>query len=296
MNDLIGISTNVMTGVDIWEVARLTREYGLTCLEIHLGDFEAAVGNPWMIPYAGVWPRTFSQSQREKLRVALSHIRNLLVHGTPVDVNIAALNPGIRAESERQYLEAIELAADLGASWVTFHVGSTSLAVVPPAEVRRHNVEFMRKALESSQESGIRLAYESFDADLLEQIPDRRFGLLLDTGHAVMAPNRFCPDGRGDTRTIVDWIDFLGPRLVELHIHDVINWAENPGRGTAHRSFEYGLCLDLETIVAKLKQAQLAVPLISEMYEPTARMAVETAVRTKERIVRFWGQGQASLR
>lgn len=38
-----------------------------------------------------------------------------MIHGTPVDVNIAALNPGTRAESQRQYLAAIELAIDRGA-------------------------------------------------------------------------------------------------------------------------------------------------------------------------------------
>lgn len=57
IEDYVGISTNVMTGIDIWEAAKLTRKYNLTCFEIHLGDFEAAVGDPWMIPHAGVWPR-----------------------------------------------------------------------------------------------------------------------------------------------------------------------------------------------------------------------------------------------
>lgn len=286
--DYIGISTNTMTGVDIWEAADLTARYGLTCLEIHLGDFEAAVGNPWMIPHAGVWPRTFSSADRRKLRDVLSHIKNLVIHGTPVDLNIAALNPGIREESQRQYREGLELAYDLGAKWMTYHQGQPTCSVVSPQYVEDHNVHFIQSILEQARELDVRVAYESFNTNLLERIPDSQFGLLIDTGHSVMARNKFAPDGRGDTQTVLDWIDFCGDRLVEMHMHDVINWAENAALGTAHRAFGYGLCLDLEKIALKLKEGGRLVPLISEIYEPTAEKAVQTTVSMKEQILNCW--------
>jgi sugar phosphate isomerase/epimerase len=286
--DYIGISTNTMTGVDIWEAADLTARYGLTCLEIHLGDFEAAVGNPWMIPHAGVWPRTFSSSDRSKLRGALSHIKNLVIHGTPVDLNIAAVNPGIREESQRQYREGLELAYDLGAKWMTYHQGQPTSSVVSPQYVEDHNVRFIQSILERAKELDVRLAYESFNTNLLERIPDPQFGLLIDIGHSVMARNKFAPDGRGDTQTVLDWIDYCGDRLVEMHMHDVINWAENAALGTAHRAFGYGLCLNLQTITKKLKVKNLLVPLISEIYEPTAEKAVQTTVAMKEQILSCW--------
>ena len=96
------------------------------------------------------------------------------------------------------------------------------------------------------------------------------------------------PALRREPVALLDWIDCLGDRLIEMHIHDAINWAENPRRGTAHRSFTYGLCLELEPIVKRLKERDLIVPLISEMYEPTAEGAVATLAETKERIVRCW--------
>ena len=286
--DYVGLSTNCMTGIDIWEAASLTRKYNLSCLEIHLGDFEAAVGNPWMITHAGVWPRTFGKKQRGKLKKELSHIKNLLIHGTPVDLNIAALNPGIREESKRQYREALDLAIDLGAKWVTYHSGEQSLSVVAPQYVEDRNVEYIQEVLEKAKQANIKLAYECFEENYLTRIPEANFGILIDTGHAVMARNRFAPLGRGDTKVILDWIDFLGDRLIEMHIHNVINWAENPRMGTAHRSFEYGLCLDLEKIIQKLKEKDLIIPLISEIYEPSSEEAIATLVRTKEKIIKTW--------
>lgn len=103
-----------------------------------------------------------------------------------------------------------------------------------------------------------------------------------------MQDNKFTVDGRGDTDTILNWLDFLGDRLIEMHIHNVINWAEVPIRGIAHRSFEYGLCLNLETIIKKLKSKKTMVPLISEIYEPTAEQAVQTLAKTKEKIIEYY--------
>ncbi|NOX96590.1 MAG: sugar phosphate isomerase/epimerase [Nitrospirae bacterium] len=290
IKDYIGISTNVMTGVDIWEAVRLTRQYGLTCMEIHLGDFEAAVGNPWMIPHPGVWPRTFGKDERVKLKKELAHIKNLIIHGTPVDLNIAALNPGIREESRKQYKEALQLAIDLDAKWLTLHSGYPTNSVVPPSYAEDKNIEFIFEILDLAKKEDIKLAYESFNVNLIEKIQDKQFGILIDTGHAVMQTTKFSPLGRGDTKTIVDWIGFLKDRLIEMHLHNVINWSEVPIRGIAHRSFEYGLCLDLEKIIKKLKEEELILPLISEIYEPTAEEAVKTLAGTKERIVKCWGE------
>lgn len=285
IEDLVGISTNTMAGIDIWEAAELTKKHGLSCMEIHLGDFEAAVGNPWMIPHAGVWPRTFGAGSRKKLKGKLSHIKNLVIHGTPVDLNIAALNPGIREESQRQYREGLELAHDLGARWMTYHQGRPANSVISPGYVEDHNVEFILSILEQAREWDIKLAYESFNPKLLERISDPQFGLLIDIGHSVMARNQFAPDGRGDTQTVLNWIDFCGERLIELHMHDVVNWSENAALGTAHRAFGYGLCLDLEKIAQKMKEKNLLVPMISEIYEPTAEKAVMTACEMKKRIL-----------
>ena len=72
-----------------------------------------------------------------------------------------------------------------------------------------------------------------------------------------------------------------------MHIHNVVNWAEMPIYGMAHRSFEYGLCIELKPIIRKLKEQELMIPLISEIYEPTAEKAVETLAKTKEKICRI---------
>ena len=142
---------------------------------------------------AGVWPRTFSDKDRKRLKNELSHIKNLVIHGTPTDLNIAALNPGIREESQRQYQEMLELGIDLGAQWVTYHPGRASNTVVSPSYVRKHNIEFLKSILSKANNVDVKLAYETFDEKLLEEIPDKTFGLLLDIGHAAMYGNKFNP-------------------------------------------------------------------------------------------------------
>jgi sugar phosphate isomerase/epimerase len=171
---------------------------------------------------------------------------------------------------------------------MTYHAGHPSNSVVSPAYARDRNVEFINSILQKAESAGVKLAYESFDEKLYTQITNKNFGFLLDTGHAVMQSNKFAPEGRGDTETILNWLDFLGDRLIEMHIHNVINWAEVPIRGIAHRSFEYGLCLNLEMIIKKLKSKKLIVPLISEIYEPTAELAVHTLAKTKEKIIEYY--------
>ena len=61
-----------------------------------------------------------------------------------------------------------------------------------------------------------------------------------------------------------------------------------PIYGMAHRSFEYGLCLQLEPIVKKLKEKSIIVPMISEIYEPTAEQAIKTLSKTKTKICDYW--------
>ncbi|MCK4649202.1 sugar phosphate isomerase/epimerase [bacterium] len=261
---------------------RLVHKAGFKAFEIHLGTFEGCFGNPWLIPHAGVWPRTFSKQERKKLKEELQSFDRVIIHGTPTDVNIAALNPGIREESQRQYIEAIELAADTGVKYVTFHPGRQSNSVHNPKEVRKHNINFALRVLPLAEKYNLCIAYESFDLELLKAIKNPRFGLLLDMGHAVMGASR------GDTNTILEWIDKIGKRLIEVHAHNVMNWAEVPERGIAHRSFDYGTCLDLTAISRKLKKVGYLNPIIFEILEPTAERTIEKCLQAKETILKVW--------
>lgn len=49
----------------------------------------------------------------------------LSVHGPTRDLNVTSANPGIRAESQRQYFAALDDAAALQASVVVFHPGAS---------------------------------------------------------------------------------------------------------------------------------------------------------------------------
>ena len=281
IESFIGVSTNVLPQIDIWEAIKLVNKAGFKAFEIHLGTFEGCFGNPWLVPHAGVWPRTFTEQERKRLREEIQCFDVVIIHGTPIDVNIAALNPGIREESQRQYREAIELAGEIGAKYVTFHPGRPSNSLHNPEEIRKHNVDFILKMLPLIEKYKLKVGYECFDLKLLDAIKNPNFGLLLDMGHAVSYH-------RGNTDTVLEWIDRIGERLIEVHAHDVMNWAEVPERAIAHRSFDYGTCLDLSRISLKLKENGYLGPIIFEILEPTAEKTIEKCLHAKEIILKAW--------
>lgn len=286
----IGPSSCYAPETSVFDAALKTKRAGFKAFEIHLDDFSGEIGKPWLVNYAGVWPRTFDEERRKKLKKELQGFSIVIVHGTPYEVNIATQNPGLREESIRQYMEAIEFANDIGASVVTFHMGHPSFGLINPREVFNRNVHFAKKAAKLAEEYDLMMGYETgsgieFWKKLLAAIGSDRFGMLLDVAHWIMGNNR-------DMDNLMTAIEKFACQIVEVHVHDVISWAALGGRGLIdHYAFGRGTCIDLPRIVRKLKEVNYEGPLIFEIVEPTTERMLQECGRAKEIIVKTWNEG-----
>ena len=283
--DRIGCTSFAFHSMSIYGAIDLLEEAGLG-LEIHLGDFEAEIGDPWGMTQCGVWPRTCDAGERASLCRRLQDFRMLTVHGTPFDLNVAAINPGIREESACQYLEAIEFAHDLGSRYVTYHLGRASSAIDDPRRVLECNVGFGKRASDLAAEYGIMLGMENGNdiawfKETIDRIDRGNFGLLLDIGHAVMDP-------RGNTPTVLRWIEAFAGKIVEVHAHDVLSWAAVGQHAIDHQAFDAGTCLDMPVIFRALKQAGFEGPIIFEIVEPRADQVIAKCREAREVIVGAW--------
>jgi sugar phosphate isomerase/epimerase len=144
--------------------------------------------------------------------------RSITFHGPFMDLRPGAVDPEIRHVSFRRFLRVFEIAVHFRPRAIVFH----------PSYDERYYVSSGRKWLENSigtwskllplaDQLDTRIALENvYETDpdwigrLLDAFPPERVGFCFDTGHF----NAFA-------RTPLEtWMDRLGHRLVEVHLHD----------------------------------------------------------------------------
>ena len=154
------------------------------------------------------------------------------VHAPFTSLNIAALNPGVRAESIRQVKAAIDLCADIGGRHVTIHNGEYILSKnfrkkIP--EIARiqwdYNIESLKDIAAHGQERGIVLCLENIGFE--HNTIDRSADDMLAIRAAVDSPALyFCID-IGHARLndeLESVIEKLGP--LTRHVHFTDNFGE----------------------------------------------------------------------
>lgn len=122
----------------------------------------------------------------------------LTLHGPARDLNIASTNSGIRAESQRQYLAALEDAAEMGAEVVVLHPGALSSNGDDPSAFWPLMEAFFGRVAERAASLGLRVGIENMERKRLEIATDphlvagvvRRIGaaslgLTLDVAHVL---------------------------------------------------------------------------------------------------------------
>lgn len=177
----IAASTTTTRELPLLEVMDLVRDLGYAALEVwteHLWD-------------QGFAPlRLRSEAAARGLALTL--------HGPARDLNVTSTNSGIRTESQRQYLAALEEAAEMGAEVVVLHPGALSSngddpdAFWPPMEA------FFGRVAERAALLGLRVGIENMERKRLEIVTDlhlaaglvRRIGaaslgLTLDVAHVL---------------------------------------------------------------------------------------------------------------
>ncbi|MGH2373596.1 MAG: sugar phosphate isomerase/epimerase family protein [bacterium] len=129
---------------------------------------------------------------------AAAHGLALTVHGPTRDLNVTAANAAIKAESQHQYLAALDAAAALRAEIVVLHPGATSSAgddteaFWPPLE------EFFRLIAERAAALELRVGIENMErrrhefitnldlvVQLIRRVGHPALGLTLDVAHVL---------------------------------------------------------------------------------------------------------------
>ncbi len=292
LSDRIGLSTIEMYDkppITLDQAIDRTLNAGFRCIELHLDSWQGCLGDPYMIANPGVYPREFSARQIDTLAKKLEPFQIVTVHGTPYDINIAADNPGIREESVRQYLEAIDFANAIGASVCTFHPGrSKNVLIHPDVDLARH-IEFAKRAAERLEKYQIVSGFENVPgrADpqwykyIIEQVGSPKFGMLLDFGHAVMGLGR-------NTETLLEYISVLGEYICEVHVHQVLHWTAL-GNPIDHQPLDKGWGYDVPVIfeaVGKLPNQNF--PIIFEIMGPRFDQMIENSLQAKEMVLQYW--------
>jgi len=200
-----------------------------------------------------VWAEHLWRSEEDPRRVRQAlNAQGLVctVHCPIMDINITSPNRGIRAESLRQMLQAIELSHDLEAQLLVAHPGqlfSKHDAIGEYWDVQLAAFELM---VDHAQKLGVRLAVENMDyqssaevvkgyADLQRinaRFPGVELGIVLDTTHL------------GSTERNLDFI-LQCPSIGHTHLSDAR--ADATGKVQLHLPIGEG-DLDFARILAAL--------------------------------------------
>ncbi len=152
----------------------------------------------------------------------------LCVHAPFNSLNIAAFNNGIRAESVRQYIQAVDLCADLGGQVVVAHTGQ----YIVYKNITRHddpgmnlqweyNIESLKKVTEHAAKRGVTICLENIAFEQ-HQI-DQSLTDLVEIREAVGNPSMmYCMDiGHARLSEGVDKvIEVLSPDIRHIHFTD----------------------------------------------------------------------------
>lgn len=202
------------------------------------------------------------------------------VHGPIMDINITSPNRGIREESIRQNLSAIDFAKEIGAQLLVLHPGHLFSRREDASQHWELQVRAVAEILAYGKSQGILVAVENMDADKdIVSIKDhhalkRLFrsaqienGLLtLDTTHLRTTEN------------VLEFIAELGSAITHLHLSDATFEAMHLPLGEGS--------LDLKTIVKALKQTTYQGICSLECFIPNGN--VELLKVQLEKAQRLW--------
>ncbi len=201
----------------------------------------------------------------DELRDALSGVPSLSVHGPFMDLSPGAVDSSVREATLSRFNRALDIAGAIGANTVVFHSGYEKWKYALRTDIWLEQSLLTWRSLASKAKAlGLRIAIENIFEDepqnlrqLMEALNDPVFGICFDTGHC----NLF-------TKVpLSEWLDSLGPYIIELHLHD------NSGEADAHLPMGEG-SFDFEMLFSKLSLDGI-VPTIEAHNIDDVRTALE---------------------
>ena len=282
IQSLIGVSSlfiPVTYGETLEDAIEIIKNAGFKCFEIVPGD-QAVIGYPYNIPSVSLWPRSFSKKQRMVLKDRLSVFNLCTIHAPHTGgLNISSFNKGIRQESIKQYMECLELAADLEIETVTFHMGYQDWGYIRSEEdIIKYEVEFAKKAAYFAEINNLKVGYETQSFRRLEKIlqnfEPREFGVNFDLADASM-------QGIDPLK----WIDSYAKRVVEVHFDPICQ----QGLGFLyHVPVQMNNAINFNDIMLKIKDINFDGPIICEILGNNIQQVLKANQEAKDIIIKLW--------
>ncbi len=280
LEERLGVSSLWMpdNGETLWETIDLAYGLNFRSIEIVPADFQGNSGYPTTRFSVGLNLDRTLPSERDRLAKAVSRFTVCNVHSMHRGLNIASRNPGIRLESQRQYLQCAQLAIDIGARSVTFHPGhpETEEQIGDEKYLVKQNISFGKKVAEFAEKNDLLCGFENLRfpslsqmQQILEGIGSQRFGLHLDVGHAWLTSER----------NPMTWLEHFGHNLVAIHMHGTYH---RPDRGFEnHQALELDDCTDFAGLMSTLTRLEFQGPIIFEILARDIQQYLELCRRGK---------------
>jgi sugar phosphate isomerase/epimerase len=278
----IGVSTLFMpgTGISLWEALDASYDAGFGAIEIVPADFHGICGYPRTIMSVGFNLDNISDKEIDRLAESVSRFKCRHVHALCRGVNIASRNPGIAAESVRQYMQCAELAVKIDAHLFTYHSGIPEYQEEIDYDdfIIEKNIEFGKKIADFAEKHDIMTGYENLGSfpspeqmlEMLDGIGSERFGFQFDLGHSFMVP----------PHDPFVWLKLLGERMVGFHLHSTYH---RPDRGYEnHQSLDMEGCIDLAVIKEKLTDHGFSGQITLEIMSNSFTDYMEKCKRSKK--------------
>ncbi len=159
---------------------------------------------------------------------------NLGMHGAFYDMVSGSYDPDIVAITRKRYLQNLEIAAELGVSYVIFHLNYMGILKFPPAyrqKWRERNLIFWEEMTKQAEKYGVTIALENMweddptlISDILQQLSHPYLAACLDVAHLYLFSNM----------GLKRWVKELAPWLKFTHLNNTdgkfdLHWPLNKG-------------------------------------------------------------------
>ncbi len=182
----------------------------LSFIKIHRPDLE--------IYFNGDVLDAIDNTALDALRKNLEYTPALSMHAPFMDLCPGAVDTKVREVTVYRFKQMLELARVLKAECIVFHSGYEKWKYALDVDLwLQKSLETWKPLNKMAQSIGVKIAIENIFEDnpanlrlLMKEMDSDNFGVCFDTGHCNLFSNV----------TLNEWLDSLGPYIIELHLHD----------------------------------------------------------------------------
>jgi sugar phosphate isomerase/epimerase len=159
-----------------------------------------------------------SMAEVRDLAQLLDYNPSLSIHAPFMDLSPGAVDSKVRQVTTERFFHTLEIAEVLGPKTIVFHSGYEKWKYALNVDIwLEKSLLTWKPVCRRAAETGVRIAIENIFEDepsnlklLAEKMDSENFGICFDTGHCHLFSK--VPLG--------EWMDSLGPHIIELHLHD----------------------------------------------------------------------------